>query len=86
MSDLIRPQPTDWIVTIWLKDGGTYSRRISPGIMDEAGAVHIALLASSIHVSNLERWSARRADSPQKLTVDGEDFLEEIRRRRSTWQ
>lgn len=82
VGDLYSPSDTDWIVTIRTKDGGVSSRRITPGSMDEARALRVAMCANGMSGLEVASWSIRRAGDREVVADEVEDAFARIRRMR----
>ena len=82
IGGLYSPGASDWIVTIRTKDGGVSSRRITPGSMDEARALCVALSANGMSGNEVASWSIRRAGDREVVADEVEDAFARIRRMR----
>lgn len=82
IGGLYSPGGSDWIVTIRTKDGGVSSRRITPGSMDEARALRVALSANGMSGNEVASWSIRRAGDREVVADEVEDAFARIRRMR----
>jgi hypothetical protein len=78
---LFSPGASDWIITLQTMDGRRITRRVSPGKLDEETAVRYALAASSVHISHLDYYMARRADD-RSLVTNGDEFIAALRAKR----
>jgi hypothetical protein len=64
---IFAPSDDDWIVTLALKDGRVFNRRVSPSSMSETDALRIALRVDKIHPDDVGDASVRRVASSAKL-------------------
>lgn len=71
---IFAPTGDDWIVTIATRDGRVRNRRVSPGSISEAKALHCAMLAEKVHAADIADASIRRiGSSPALETVSRDD-------------
>jgi hypothetical protein len=71
---IFAPSVDDYIVTIATRDGRVRNRRVSPGSISEAKALHCAMLAEKVHAVDIADASIRRiGSSPALETVSRDD-------------
>jgi len=71
---IFAPSGDDYIVTIATRDGRVRNRRVSPGSISEAKALHCAMLAEKVHAEDIADASIRRiGSSPVLETVSRDD-------------
>jgi len=70
---IFAPSDDDWIVTLALRDGRVFNRRVSPSSMSEIEALGIALRVDKIHPDNVADASVRRVSSSAKLQTLAHD-------------
>lgn len=71
---IFAPSGDDYIVTIATRDGRIRNRRVSPGSITEAKALHCAMLAEKLHAADVSDASIRRiGSSPVLETVSRSD-------------
>jgi hypothetical protein len=71
---IFAPSGDDYIVTIATRDGRVRNRRVSPGSISEAKALHCAMLAEKVHAKDIADASIRRiGSSPVLETVSRDD-------------
>jgi len=70
---IFAPSDDDWIVTLALRDGRVFNRRVSPSSMSDMDALRIALNVDKIHPDNVADASVRRVSSSAKLQTLAHD-------------
>lgn len=78
------PDGNDWIVTVRQRNGGVFTRRVTPGSLVEDAALSFALLAQGVARMDVVDTTVRRAGAPRIEAVAASDpFLEIMRRMRT---
>jgi hypothetical protein len=70
---IFAPSDDDWIVTLALRDGRVFNRRVSPSSMSDTEALRIALSVDKIHPDNVADASVRRVATSAKLQTIAHD-------------
>jgi hypothetical protein len=73
VAQIFAPSDDDWIVTLALRDGRVFNRRVSPSSMSDTDALRIALNVDKIHPDNVADASVRRVSSSAKLQTLAHD-------------
>lgn len=86
MLGVVAPGREDWIVTLLMRDGTVYNRRITPGNMTDEQALALALRVQRVRPDQVVDASCRRAGDQASVIIENqeEEFERLLARMRGT--
>ena len=80
VAQLITPNGGDWLVTLFLHDGRSMTRRITPAYGDEAYALRVALNAQCLQPSQIKDVYIRHVGDEKKIELVDDGFTDLLKR------
>ncbi len=76
---VVSPNADDWIVTLLMRDGVVYNRRITPGNMTDEQALALAIRVQRIRPDQIVDAMCRRVgDTPKVVAESQEDEFRKL--------
>ncbi len=70
---VVSPSGSDWVVTLLLRDGRVFNRRICPGVGTDEQALALALRIQGVGPSEVGDAVVRRASDSRKIETERTD-------------
>jgi len=80
VAQLVTPNSGDWLVTLYLHDGRSMTRRITPAYGDEAYALRVALSAQCLQPSQIKDVYIRHVGDETKIQLVDDGFTDLLKR------
>jgi len=80
VAQLVTPNGGDWLVTLFLHDGRSMTRRITPAYGDEAYALRVALSAQCLQPSQIKDVYIRHVGDETKIQLVDDGFTDLLKR------